>query len=138
MDQIELSVLNKTTRRDIREDIFHFNSEMIKEALEESWSIKKAKKTISKVQFMLPFLKSENQNKMCGRDDIIKVAKDFYKELYSVPNEEHGGPSLYSGEERGDTLEFLISKVSKILKSLKNGKVAGPDKMENATSKFLA
>ncbi len=68
---------------------------MIKEALEESWSIKKATKAISRAQFMLPFLKSENKNKTYERDDIIKVARDFCKKLYSVPNEEHGGPSLY-------------------------------------------
>ncbi len=44
MDQIELSILNKTIRREIRQDILHSEQEMIKEALEKSWSIKKSKK----------------------------------------------------------------------------------------------
>ncbi len=35
------------------------------------------------------------------------------------------------------TRSNLISEVSKILQYLKNGKVAGPDKMENATLKIL-
>ncbi len=94
MDQSELSILNKTIRREIRQDILHLDQEMMKEALEESWSIKKkARKAISKAQYMLPFLKSENRKKIYGRDDIVKVTTDFYKELYSVPNQEHGGPS---------------------------------------------
>ncbi len=91
---------------------------------------------------MPPFLKSEKQNKIYRKDDIVEEATDFYKELYTVPNQEHGGPSIYKWEEGGDTLEFLIIEVSKMLKSVKkkkkNGKVAEPDKMENDTLRILA
>ncbi len=66
------------------------------------------------------------------------MATNFYKILYTVPNQEHVGPSKYKREEGGGTPKFLIGEVLKILKFLKNGKVAGPDKMENTTLTILA
>ncbi len=83
-DILELTELNRTIRRKVRQDIKNYDFEIVQETIEESWPTKKVKKFIKKGQYLLSSIKSVAQNILIyNRQEIVKEASKFYLELHS-------------------------------------------------------
>ncbi len=144
-DMLELTELNKTIRREVREDIKNYDLEIVQEIIKESWSTKKTNKSIKKSQYLLSSIKSVAQNTLIyNRQEIVKEASKFYSELYSDarPNRSNKKEIDLIPQTKSLIEEDLLppiqkDKVLKILKHLKTSKMAGTDKIENSSLKSL-
>lgn len=124
----ELKALYKLISRRINQDYKAHRTTIIEKHLNNTGSIKKAFKELKTQRSWIGELKNKTKNTQ-NRTEILKIATDFYKNLYSSPNQ-HVYKLPFSNIIK--TKEIIEeSEVVERIMSLKAEKSPGPDKITN-------
>lgn len=130
-ERIELIELNKTIKRKIREDMKEYEEKRIKEILEESGSTKRTRKELIEGYSLITKL-----GKRKSRKGIVEEATMFYKDLYK--KEETTTSTInYNETNRKYVPKILQNEIEKVLSEMKEGKAAGPDKIDVSNLKSV-
>ncbi|GBP17400.1 Putative uncharacterized transposon-derived protein F52C9.6 [Eumeta japonica] len=128
----ELKALYKFISKLINLDYKAYRVRIIEKHLNTTSSVKKAYKELRKHKSWIEELKNKTKNTQ-NRTEIMKLATNFYKKLYSVPNQyTYGLLDINRIEAKAITDE---SEVIKGIKSLKTEKSPGPDGITNEVIK---
>ncbi|GBP81972.1 LINE-1 reverse transcriptase homolog [Eumeta japonica] len=128
----ELKALYKLISKLINLDYKAYCTKIIKKHLNTTNSVKKAYKELRTHKSWIEELKDKTKNTQ-NRTEIMKLATNFYKKLYSVPNQyTYELPDINRIEARAIIDE---SEVIKGIKSLKAEKSPGPDGITNEVIK---
>ena len=139
-EQIELTVLRKTIKKKIREDILNFETEIATEIIESTWSTRKVRKILASGTNLLSNLKNKQGRVTSDRKEMAKIVTDFYRDLYSDsrPSSEHQNQWHSKLSNTSILPPFSTSEVEKAISSLKNGKAPGPDGITNEMLKTFS
>lgn len=128
----ELKALYKLISKRINQDYKVHRTQTIEKHLHATGSVKKAYKELTTHKSWIEELKSKNKNTQ-NRTDILKIATNFYKNLYSSPNQPAYKLPLSSTESAEATITEY--EVAKGIKALKTNKSPGPDRITNEAIK---
>lgn len=130
----ELKALYKLISKRINHDYKAHRIQTIKKHLQATGSAKKAYKELKTHKSWIEELK--NRTKITQkRSEILKIATDFYKDLYNSPNQStYKLPSLNTESER-EMVTFTEEEVAKGIQTLKSDKSPGPDRITNEVIK---
>ena len=129
---------------EVRRDIRNFEKEKTKEIMENSGSTRKLKKEMSRGRQVINKLKDKGGELQWGSDNVIRIATEFYSELYGnnqnkVVSKKYLSQSLKRLEETELPLPPIMEReVEHELQKLKTGKAPGPDKLDSNTVKKLS
>ena len=107
------------------QDIRKFNMDKIEEALSNSTSLKKVKLGLGLGKSEIFALKNSEGEVTRNRNEIIKIAEEFYTKLYSS-NQEHVSTSPVESEVI-NVPEITVEEVKNALKGFKKNKAGGED-----------
>lgn len=125
-----MKTLYKTTNKEIRCCYNAYRINTIQRHLDQSRSAKKAHKELNKSKLWIPSLQPGSTN--CkSRVEIINIATDFYKNLYSQPDPLKQKSDINQFRNRIQVEEFTESDIFKQIMKLKPEKSPGPDKITN-------
>ncbi|CAG4934862.1 unnamed protein product [Colias eurytheme] len=137
----ELRALYKLTSKYIKIDYNKHRQNIIEKHINTTGSTKKAYKELRTHKTWIDGIK-RNEIVLNNRSDIIKVATDFYKNLYSFqhPQDTNNAIVLPTGKESGRATapEIEINEVITALKNLKIEKSPGPDNITNDTLRIAS
>ncbi|MBP1527199.1 MAG: hypothetical protein H9Q66_04685 [Spiroplasma ixodetis] len=129
-ERIELSELQKLTRREIKKDLRDYEETKIKEIIEERGSTKKIWKELSTGRNIMMELKDRNGGMRSNRRELLQIATEFHKETYRCKEEEKTTDTTVRDEEEEIPI-ILKAEVEETLKNAKMNKSPGPDTIEN-------
>ena len=138
-EQVEITELNKTIRKMIKEDQRKFNEETAREIIESSWSTRKVKKVLSSGRRLLPKLLNLKGEVVSDRTQVAEIATKFYSSLYCDERGLGDRPIGREGRLTANTQptqstqipHFTKREVFKVLKKLKTASASGPDEVSN-------
>ncbi|MCJ3464047.1 reverse transcriptase family protein, partial [Klebsiella pneumoniae] len=125
--RIELAELSKLINKRKTADIWKYNMERIDIALKNGRSLKAAKRRLGIGKNQMYALRDRQGNVITNRDEIVIIAEEFYRDLYSSrdnQNSERG-----SNLEEADIPPVLTEEVMKALKEMQAGKAPGEDQI---------
>ncbi|CAK1587710.1 unnamed protein product [Parnassius mnemosyne] len=139
----ELSALYKLTSKYIKLDYKNYRANTIEKHLKQDGSLKKAIKELRTNRAWIEGLKQLGRTSH-KRKDIIDIATNFYRELYSAKSD---APlptteiSQYNVETLGTSIKNEIPPIDEIeilqaIKRLKLDKCPGPDKVTNEAIRY--
>ncbi len=121
-DEKELAELTKLINSKKVRDIRNFNMEQIKETLKKGKSVKTTERRLGVGRHQLFALKDANGNVTSNMEEVLRVAEEFYTELYSDQERQE--------EEEHDSLNLevpvvTVDEVRIALKGMSWGKAGG-------------
>ncbi|KAJ0180583.1 hypothetical protein K1T71_003987 [Dendrolimus kikuchii] len=139
----EIIKISKEINVKIRKDRKLKRKETIKTHIEKTGGIKKALKELTNKKDWMTSLKDKTGKITRKRMEILQIATDYYKNLYSSCRkhqksqftEETWSESL--GEEDEEVPIILLEETIRAIKSQKHGKAPGTDLITNELSKAL-
>ncbi len=144
-NKIELNLICKAVRNNIKEDLSKKYLERIKEIMTGNRSIKQIKKEFAIGKQWCVGLENMEKELKENRNEISKIAAGYYQNLYSkkIP-ENSGGPQnkqreISEAEARINNEEIPLiinSEVRRVINRLKNNKAGGPDEIVNENIKY--
>lgn len=131
----ELKALYKLISKRINQDYKTHRAQTIEKYLHATGSVKKAYKELRTHKSWIEELKNKKNknNNTQKRTKILKIASDFYRNLYSSQNQPAYKLPYSSIEEAKSTIDE--AEVMNGIKSLKIDKCPGPDKITNEAIK---
>lgn len=128
----KITELSKKIRDQIRKDISQKRNKTIQEHISKTGGVKKAyKKLMNKKDWMI-HLKGKNSILTRNREQIIKVAAEFYRNLYKSSRKNQNTAENENTICNEEPLpEILLSETIAAIKSQKNDKAPGPDQISN-------
>ncbi|XP_046960645.1 uncharacterized protein LOC124530505 [Vanessa cardui] len=130
--KIELKALYKLISKRINHDYKVHRTQTIKKHLQATGSAKKAYKELKPHKSWIGELKNSTKTTQ-NRSEILKIATEFYKDLYSPPNQ--STYELPSRNTEKAIVAFTEEEVAKGIKALKSDKSPGPDRITNEVIK---
>ena len=130
-EKLELLLLRKKAKKEIKTDIREYEENRIVEILKESGSTKKFRKEMMEGTSLLIYIKDNEGRRVHDRKGITQVATEFYRELYK---EEVGAKNQERERKKGNEESIpniMGSEVQHAIKLLKKEKTPGPDKVTN-------
>ncbi|CAG4930860.1 unnamed protein product [Colias eurytheme] len=126
----ERSFLFKNIHKIIRKEYQDHRLTKIKKHLNTSRSVKKSLKELATTKKWIPSLnkKYDNKNTFC-RNEILKEATEFYKDLYTCKTTSIIETPLTTNNKK--LPRFTAQEISLRIKKLKNEKSMGPDNIPN-------
>lgn len=139
----ELSTLFKTTNKQLKQDYQDYKLKIIEKNLLKTGSQKKAHKQLNQDKKWISSLQSNKTTKpLQTREDLVKIASDFYKNLYHDKNYNHEQALLqeesqsYNWEINSPIQLFNATEIIKTIDKLKNEKSPGFDNIPNEALKI--
>lgn len=131
----KLKALYKLIKKRIRQDCKAYRYKIIEEELEKRSSVKRAQLRLNTNKPWIMTLQCHN-NTISNRDDLIRTATGFYKELYSTDNE-IGNLDYAKTKISENVPPFLESEVWNAIRQLKSSKSPGEDGLTNDILKAI-
>ncbi|XP_064076283.1 uncharacterized protein LOC135194598 [Vanessa tameamea] len=125
-DKEKFKMLYKTTNKEIKSCYNTYRINTIKKHIDKSRSAKKAYKELNKTKNWITCLHSSS-NKAATWLDIIKVATDFYANLYGHSNSTHHRKTTNQTKNKSPTPEFTGPEILIQITKLKSEKSLGQD-----------
>ncbi|KAG6459211.1 hypothetical protein O3G_MSEX011269 [Manduca sexta] len=125
----EFKIKDRKVKRNIRKDLRHYNNTLVQAAIDNKKSLKIVKNGISKSKSWITCLKDQNGTKYQNKARIMDICTDFYKSLYSDP-QNHLTTNLYKNNVYScpETISPITAiEVHTVLKSMKYNRVPGED-----------
>ncbi|GBP22261.1 Putative uncharacterized transposon-derived protein F52C9.6 [Eumeta japonica] len=135
----ELATLFKTTNKKLKQDYKTYRLKIIENNLLKTGSQKRAHKQLNSDKKWIPSLKSRKTTKtLQTREDLVKIASDFYKNLYDDENYEqcYKDNLNYNWETNSPVQLFNADEIIKNIDKLKIEKSPGPDNIPNEALKI--
>lgn len=135
-EKLELLLLEREVRKQIRKDIRDYDTRKIMEILEESWSTKNIRREMSTGMQLVTKMKNKKGKNVYERAQIVQTATEFYENLYKTKETDNFRDINKHQEERNvgenETFpEIMKSETYHAIKSGKKGKATGPDGITN-------
>ena len=127
-DKIEAAELSKTINKKKNQDIRNFNMSKIEETLRNGGSMKNTKRRLDIGRSQMVSLRNANGEVINNRDEIIKIAEEFYKNLYDSEDR----PVDVAQDQTNIAMpvpEVTIGEIRSALKGTKRGKASGDDNL---------
>ena len=124
-DKVELAELSKTINKRKIQDIRKFNVAKVEEALRKGSSTKLARRRLGIGKHQLFVLKDSNGVPTNNRDEIVKIAEDFYLKLFNTNNRHKNINN--SDSINLEVPEVTIDEIRNCLRGMKRGKAGGED-----------
>lgn len=134
----ELRALYKLVSKYIRKDYANHRKLTIERHLKSTGSLKKAYKELKSHKTWIEELQ-DSQKTTHDRRDILHIATNFYKQLYSAPTQQYTHTHQNESENNSDDEDILPVEELEIvmgIKNLKAEKSPGPDKITNEAIKL--
>ncbi|XP_022816853.1 uncharacterized protein LOC111349834 [Spodoptera litura] len=131
----ELKALYKLISKYIRNDYDTHRKKTIEKHIIQYGSLKRANKELRSHKTWIEGLKASNKTTY-ERKEILKVATNFYRELYDYENEEPPSISTIISEIQSNIQDVDETEVMNGIASLKLDKSPGPDKITNEALKL--
>lgn len=130
--KIELAETRKLVRKCIRRDTKEQEELLVHEIMESSRSTRRLKREMSTGRQWIPKI-HQNAHMEYERNKILKTATEFYRNLYSntdpTPPEKSGTHKKTTNNE--EVPAFMEDEIVNIIRTLKNNKSPGEDKITN-------
>lgn len=129
-DSNEYKELCKTINKESRKDLRSYNSQLIKETIENNSNMKVLRSHMSRGRQKLFKIKERNGEIVTDKKGVINVIQGFYKDLYTstLPEPDSVKQEILNvGSE--DIPEVNRSELRKALKQMKNKKAPGEDRI---------
>ena len=126
----EIRQLIKKISKEIRKDIRNYNTERISQVIEDNKSMKVLRRKLNEGTKNICRLKNKRGEIKTNRDDILKIAQDFYAELYErsrAPNLNQIPRVQNVGSE--DIPDISKAEIERALAEIKNNKSPGEDEI---------
>ena len=124
-DRIAAAELGKAINKSKTQDVRDFNMKKVREALEAGTSIKMARRKLGQGRKQMFALRNKDGELTSNREEVIKVAEEFYKNLYSSKEEkDRNGEET---EEIDPVPEVKSWEVEHAAKAMSRGKAGGED-----------
>lgn len=139
--KIELTELQKLVKKEIKKDCREYETKIVKEIIEESSSTRRMKRELAKGTKLMTEIKNKEGKVITGREQMIKVITEFFRELYDDAGEVEGNTPGGTDEKEVSTSKnetippvplITKSEVQKAIKSMKVDKSPGPDNINNS------
>ena len=128
--KVELNMICKKIKKDLRNFNMEKNERLITEILDSTKSIKQMKKNRTLGKNYTTYLTDKNGNKIYDRKKINEHATSFYSDLYK--DENHLIPKEKNQEWKLEAEpEIIPREVEWVISNLKNNKAPGSDKISN-------
>uniref|UniRef100_A0A6G5A9S4 Putative endonuclease-reverse transcriptase n=1 Tax=Rhipicephalus microplus TaxID=6941 RepID=A0A6G5A9S4_RHIMP len=127
-DKIELAELSKLINRRKVFDVRRYNMERIEHALKNGGSVKAVKRKLGIGKNRMYALRDKEGKITTNMDRIVKIAEEFYRDLYSS-RDNHDLNTIRTSSNPDDTPPVMIEEVRKALESMQRGKAAGEDQV---------
>ena len=140
--RLELNMLHRLVRREIRQDIRRYEELRAIEIINESGSTRKVNRELTKGYKIINKLKNEVGILKTGKKEVMEIATDYYRKLYDTQENEEGNRLAREKVMKNDNEpifpEIMQNEIESNLKEAKVGKAPGPDGIENNTLKQLS
>jgi len=137
-DSAEYKVLNKKVKKAIRRDKRSYNTQMIKEAIENNCNMRVLRSGLSKGRTIIHKMKNDQGNITVEKNEITEIIQNFYQRLYnqSIPSLHHPKKEKQMVRNIGSEELKAIDgpEMRAALNQLKNCKTPGEDRI---TSEML-
>uniref|UniRef100_A0A6G5A9L5 Putative endonuclease-reverse transcriptase n=1 Tax=Rhipicephalus microplus TaxID=6941 RepID=A0A6G5A9L5_RHIMP len=127
-DKIELAELSKLINRRKVCDVRRYNMERIEHALKNGGSVKAVKRKLWIGKRRMYALRNKEGKITTNMDRIVKIAEEFYRDLYSS-RDNHNLNTIKTSSNPDDTPPGMIEEVRKALEGMHRGKAAGEDRV---------
>lgn len=123
----EITRISKEINVNMRRDNKSYRLKTLEKYIKEFGGIKKAVKELTNMREWIPYMKDKNNKHESKRSEILSIATNFYRELYSSKNKLE--TTHLTNEE--SIPEILLSEVQKAIKSQKKDRTPGQDNITN-------
>ena len=123
--RIEYAEFNKFVKREIRNDLRKYKTDLVMKVMESSKSVKSIRRQLAPGRHWILGVERKDGTKCASRKDIVDNATIFYKELYASPV--CNSISILRGANEESVPPILISEVRTAVMELKPGKTPGED-----------
>ena len=123
----EIARISKEIKENIRKDRRQHRMETIERHVRQSGGIKKAYKELTNKKEWIVKMEDRSGAKKIGRQEILKIATDYYTELYKNNTNERE-----IDLPENETVPYIMQKeTEKAIDTQKNDKAPGPDGISN-------
>ncbi|CAH2104737.1 unnamed protein product [Euphydryas editha] len=133
-DKMKLSSIYKETNKSIRKDYKNHRLKTIEEHLRTSSSYKRAFKELHTHKTWIPSL-LENSTPSTNRENILKIATNFYANLYDQRENENSEIITFHPQNKTN-IEWNATEIVREINRLKSNKSPGPDGIPNEALKL--
>lgn len=126
----EITKISKQINESIRKHRKKNRLQTIQEHIEKSGGVKKAIQELTEGNLWIPALKDKKQKSITKRQDMMKIATEFYKNLYDHEDEENI-KSIELFKDNEGAPKFLKCEIENAISSQKNNKTPGEDNITN-------
>jgi len=128
----DLRELNKRISKEIRKDIRRFNTESIRQTIEENKSMKVLRRKLSNGKREIFKLKDDQGVATTNREKLLRITENFYTELYTSNHQQTNNSKQHLCKElinqgSEDIPEITLEEIRNSLKEMKNNKAPGED-----------
>lgn len=134
-DKMKLSSIYKETNKSIRKDYKNHRLKIIEKHLKTNGSCKRAYKELRTHKTWIPSL-LKNSKLSTNRENILKIATNFYANLYDQKNNENPSEIVTFYPQSKTNIEWSTTEIDREIKKLKSDKSPGPDGIPNETLKL--
>lgn len=122
-----IAQVSKEIKQNMRTDRSSYRIEIIEKCIQKTGGIKKATKELNYKKVWIPKMKNTKGESKTKRPEILTMATNFFKDLYSSKNTLE--KTNLSNEEPAP--EIMVSEVERAIKAQKKDKAPGADNITN-------
>jgi exonuclease III len=136
-DKIELNLISKLVKYNIRKDLKTYEDNLIKAVLDANGSMKKLKQQLFDNKEWKIGVRDRSGRIERSRLGIVRKATSYYKELYASTVDEREQFVYDLTNEAHDILPMSMNELETASRTLRNNTMAGRDKITNEMLKAL-
>ena len=124
-NKVEYTELCKLVRREVRNDIRKYNTDLVRSYIEKNKGYRQARKAISVGRNVVTAVTDAKGNVVTEKNKILEECRTFYETLYRSQYHD----TQYTTEEIEEDFPILESEIRFALNKMKHGKASGNDEL---------